>query len=176
MEGKDRVDLSRRLCRVGIKGRGKGGNMDIEKFADIILKGVKKAGMPDAEVERIKSGLFGIAVSDDSQFLIKVAKREPEQEEALLEMEGIEGRIHEIYKRFADSWEFDAILRHNDFEIDDLVGDMELGAYRKLENYILQYCSRNNELLFRMGFKYAWSLFMECAKKEGTVNLKDIKI
>lgn len=42
--------------------------MDIEKFADMLFKGIKKGGMPDIEVERIKSGLFGIAVSDDSQF------------------------------------------------------------------------------------------------------------
>jgi hypothetical protein len=150
--------------------------MDIEKFADMLLKGIKKGGMPDIEVERIKSGLFGIAVSDDSQFLIKVGRREPEQEETFLEMEEEGGKIHEIYERFANSWEYDLILRHNDFDIDELVGGMELEAYRKLEDYILEYCSKNDELLFRLGFKYAWSLFTECAKKGDSIKLKEIEI
>lgn len=150
--------------------------MDTEKFADMLLKGIKKGGMPDIEVERIKSGLFGIAVSDNSQFLIKVGRREPEQEETFLEMEEEGGKIHEIYERFANSWEYDLILRHNDFNIEDLVGNMELKAYQKLEDYILYYCSKNDELLFRLGFKYAWSLFLECSKKEEKIKLKDIEI
>ncbi len=140
--------------------------MDIEKFADMLLKGLKKTEMPDVEVERIKSSLFGIAVSDDSQFLVKIGKREPEQEEAFLEMEDTDSKIHEIYETFANSREYDLILMHNDFDIDDLIGDMEIKKYRKLENYIIQYCTKNNELLFRLGFKYAWSLFMECSKKK----------
>lgn len=91
-----------------------------------------------------------------------------------MEEEG--GKIHEIYERFANSWEYDLILRHNDFNIEDLVGDMELKAYQKLEDYILCYCSKNDELLFRLGFKYAWSLFLECSKKEEIIKLKDIEI
>lgn len=150
--------------------------MDIEKFADMLLKGIKNAGMPGVEVERIKRSLFGIAVSDDSQFLIKIGRREPEQEETFLEMEEEGSKIHEIYERFANSWEYDLILRHNDFDIDELVEGMELEAYRKLEDYILEYCSKNDELLFRLGFKYAWSLFIECSKKEDNIKLKEIEI
>ncbi len=150
--------------------------MDIEKFADMLLKGMKEADMPNIEVERIKSSLFGIAVSDDSQFLIKIGRREPEQEETFLEMEDEDNKIHEIYERFASSWEYDLIMRHNDIDIEDLVGDMELKAYRKLEDYILSYCTKNNELMFRLGFKYAWSLFMECSKKEEKIKLIDIEI
>ena len=36
--------------------------MDIEKFADILLKSIKEAKMPVTEVERIKDSLFGIAM------------------------------------------------------------------------------------------------------------------
>lgn len=150
--------------------------MDIKKFIDILLQGIKNGSMPNVEVEQIKESLFGIAVSDDSQFLIKIGRREPEQEQFFLEMEDKDNKIHEIYERFANSWEYDLILRHNDFNIEDLVGDMELKAYQKLEDYILCYCSKNDELLFRLGFKYAWSLFLECSKKEEIIKLKDIEI
>ena len=150
--------------------------MDIKKFIDILLQGIKNGSMPNVEVEQIKESLFGIAVSDDSQFLIKIGRREPEQEQFFLEMEDEDNKIHEIYERFANSWEYDLILRHNDFNIEDLVGDMDLKAYQKLEDYILCYCSKNDELLFRLGFKYAWSLFLECSKKEEIIKLKDIEI
>ena len=53
---------------------------------------------------------------------------------------------------------------NNDFDIDWLEDILDMKDYRKLENIILQYSARNDELLFTLGFKYAWSLFMECAK------------
>ena len=150
--------------------------MDIKKFSEMLLQGIKNGSMPNVEVEQIKDSLFGIAVSDDSQFLIKIGRREPEREETFLEMEDEDNKIHEIYERFANSWAYDLILRHNDFDIDGIVGDMEIKVYRKLEDYIIQYCTKNNELLFRLGFKYAWSLFIECSKREEKIKLKDIQI
>ncbi len=54
---------------------------------------------------------------------------------------------------------------NNDFDIDWLEDILDMKDYRKLENIILQYSARNDELLFTLGFKYAWSLFMECAKE-----------
>ncbi len=140
--------------------------MDIEKFADILLKSIKEAKMPVTEVERIKDSLFGIAMSDDNQFLIKIGRREPKQEAAFLEMEESDSKIHEIYNKFADSWEYGLILKHNDFDISWLIEVLESEEYDKLEDYILHYCAKNDELLFRLGFKYAWSLFSECAEKE----------
>lgn len=145
--------------------------MEIEKFAALLFKGIRKAGLPSAEVERIKSSLFGIAVSDDSQFLIKIGKREPKQEAAFLEMEKTDSKIHEIYEQFVNSWEYNQILLHHDFDIDWLLGELAPEDYRKLENYILHYCSRNDELLFRLGFQYAWSLFLECTKQEEGANI-----
>lgn len=143
--------------------------MDIDKFADVLLKGIKKMGMPVTAVERIKDSLFGIEISEDSQFLIKIGRREPKQETAFLEMEESDSKINDIYQRFADSWEYGLILKHNDFDINWLMGILESDEYYKLEKYILRYCSKNDELLFRLGFKYAWSLFSECAEKEKCV-------
>ncbi|GFI30946.1 hypothetical protein IMSAGC013_02339 [Lachnospiraceae bacterium] len=59
---------------------------------------------------------------------------------------------------------------NNDFDIDWLADILDIKDYRKLENIILQYSSRNDELLFTLGFKYAWSLFMECAKGSNSAN------
>lgn len=65
-----------------------------------------------------------------------------------------------------NSWEFNEILMHNDFDIEWLLKELDFDSFRTLENYILYYCSKNNELLFRLGFKYAWSLLHECMQKE----------
>lgn len=59
---------------------------------------------------------------------------------------------------------------NNDFDIDWLEDILDMKDYRRLENIILQYSSRNDELLFTLEFKYAWSLFMECAKSNESAN------
>jgi hypothetical protein len=59
---------------------------------------------------------------------------------------------------------------NNDFDIDWLEDILDMKDYRRLENIILQYSSRNDELLFTLRFKYAWSLFMECAKSNESAN------
>ena len=124
--------------------------MKMKNFAAMLLKDIEKSGLPIAEIKRIQSdkGLFAIETSDNSEFLIKIAK----------------SRIHEIYEKYASSWEYDELLMNNDFDIDWLEDILDMKDYRKLENIILQYSARNDELLFTLGFKYAWSLFMECAK------------
>ncbi len=75
-------------------------------------------------------------------------------------------KIHQIYEHFANSWEYNDALMRNDFDIDWLIGILDYEDYRKLENYIMYYCSQNDELLFRLGFQCAWSLFCECAQEE----------
>lgn len=142
--------------------------MDIKNFASMLLEDIKKSGLPIAEVERLQTekSVFGIETSDNSQFLLKIAKRDVLQESLLLEMDDTESKIHEIYERFAESCEYNQILLRNDFDIDWLLDTLDIEQYRKLENYILRYCSKNDELLFRLGFKYAWSLFSECTKRE----------
>lgn len=83
----------------------------------------------------------------------------------MISLNETDSKIHEIYEQYTNSREFNKILMHNDFDITWLQDELDFEKYRKLENYILSYCSRNDELLFKTGFKYAWALFQECAKK-----------
>lgn len=140
--------------------------MDMKNFAAMLLKDIEKSGLPIAEIKRIQSdkGLFAIETSDNSEFLIKIANRDAKRETFFLEIDETERRIHEIYEKYINSWEYNEILMNNDFDIDWLEDILDMKNYRRLENIILQYSSRNDELLFTLGFKYAWSLFMECAK------------
>jgi hypothetical protein len=146
--------------------------MDMKNFAATLLKVIEKSGLPIAEIKRIQSdkGLFAIETSDNSEFLIKIANREAKRETFFLEIDKTERRIHEIYEKYVSSWEYDEILMNNDFDINWLENILDMKDYRKLENIILQYSSRNDELLFTLGFKYAWSLFMECAKDNDSAN------
>lgn len=146
--------------------------MDMKNFAAMLLKDIEKSGLPIAEIKRIQSDkdLFAIETSDNSEFLIKIANRDAKRETFFLEIDETERRIHEIYEKYVSSWEYDEILMNNDFDIDWLEGILDMKDYRKLENIILQYSARNDELLFTLGFKYAWSLFMECAKSNNSVN------
>lgn len=117
-------------------------------------------------MEHVKKGLFRIEISDGSKFLIRIGEHEAEQGAAFLDMGDENSRIHEIYKRFINSWEYNQVLMHNDFDIEWLERELDMEDYRKLEDYFLHYCSKNDELLFKLGFKYAWSLFHECSTKE----------
>lgn len=148
--------------------------MDIESFASMVLKGIGRADLPIADVKRLHENkcLFGIEMSDKSEFLLKIGKRDTEQEAYLMEQDEADSKINEIYEWYTNSREFNAALMHNDFDIDWLEGELNLENYRKLEDYFLYYCSRNDELLFRLGFKYAWSLFHECIEKEKIENVE----
>jgi len=83
-----------------------------------------------------------------------------------MELTETDSKIHEIYEQYTNSREFNNTLMHDDIDIDWLKGKLDIENFRKLEDYILQYGSRHDELIFRLGFKYAWSLFHECMEKE----------
>ena len=142
--------------------------MDIEKVAAMLIEAIGKAGLPILEVEQIKKNdsMFAIAASDDSQFLIKIEKHKP-GEEILFEMGETDSKIQNIYDSYRNTAECNKMLMKNNLEIDWLLEKLEFKDYRKLEDYILYYSSRNDELLFKLGFQYAWSLFTECAEKNG---------
>lgn len=63
---------------------------------------------PAATVEHITEdgGLLGIATPDDSQFLIKIGKCDVEHETFFREMDETNSRIHGIFERFTNSWEY----------------------------------------------------------------------
>lgn len=54
--------------------------MDIESFVSMLLKSMRKTGLPIAEVEQLHENkwLFGIEMSDKSEFLLKIGKRDAE--------------------------------------------------------------------------------------------------
>ena len=141
--------------------------MNIEKFTDMLLKSLEKMEVPAATVEQITEdgGLLGIATSDDSQFLIKIGKCDTEQEAFFREMDETNSKIHGIFERFTNTWEYNNVMMKNNVDLDWLEGKLDKKDYRKLEDYILNLWLKNDELLFRVGFRYAWSLFNECTPK-----------
>ena len=78
---------------------------------------------------------------------------------------------YEIFKEVvADTFKDYLPVQYKDMELilsdlDWLAGKLDKEDYRKLENYILNLWLKNDELLFRVGFRYAWSLFNECTPK-----------
>lgn len=142
--------------------------MNIEKFTDMLLKSHEKMEVPAAMVEHITEdgGLLGVATPDDSQFLIKIGKCDVEYETFFREMDETNSRIHGMFEKFTNSWEYNHIMMQNDVDLEWLEEKLDREDYRKLEKYIMDLCLKNDELIFRLGFRYAWSLFTECAEKE----------
>ncbi|MCI8371014.1 MAG: hypothetical protein HFI75_01175 [Lachnospiraceae bacterium] len=70
-----------------------------------------------------------------------------------------------MFERFTNSWEYNHIMMQNDVDLVWLKEKLDREDYWKLEKYIMNFCLKNDELLFRLGFRYAWSLFTECAEK-----------
>lgn len=141
--------------------------MNIEKFSDMLLKCIENMEIPAVDVQQIEThyNLFGVEMPDDSQFLIKIGKCNIEEETLFCEMDKAGSRIDEIFENFTNSWEYNHTLMQNSIDINWLMGKLEKEDYQKLEDYILDYSSKNEELIFRLGFRYAWSLFNECAEK-----------
>lgn len=156
--------MIRSFCKEELR---KGRIMNIEKFTDMLLKSLEIMEVPATTVEHITGdgGLLGVATSDDSQFLIKIGKCDTEHEAFFREMDETNSRIHGIFERFTNTWEYNRVMMKNNVDLDWLEGKLDKEEYRKLEDYILDYSSRNDELIFRLGFRYAWSLFNECTPK-----------
>lgn len=77
-----------------------------------------------------------------------------------LQMDETDSKLHEIYENFTATWEYNETLCNLDFDIDFLLDILDVKEYRRLEEYLRSYCSRKDELLFRLGFKYAWHYFL----------------
>ena len=108
--------------------------MDIESFVSMLLKSMRKTGLPIAEVEQLHENkwLFGIEMSDKSEFLLKIGKRDTEQEAYLMGLDETNSKIHDIYERYTNSWEFNETLMHNDFNITWLLEELDYENYRKI--------------------------------------------
>ena len=75
-------------------------------------------------------------------------------------------KISDIYDIFVASQNCYNMLCDNKLDIEWLKENMSREEYCKLENHIMDYSSKNDEILFKAGFQYAWSLFLECMEKE----------
>lgn len=50
-----------------------------------------------------------------------------------MELDETNSKIHEIYERYTNSWEFNDALMYNEFDIDWLERELDIENYRKLE-------------------------------------------
>lgn len=58
------------------------------------------------------------------------------------------------------------MLMKNEFNISELKAKLDYEEYYQLEKHILDYSSKNDEILFEAGFCYAWSLFCDCMREQ----------
>ena len=105
--------------------------MNIKKFTDMLLNSLEKMEVSATKVEQITEdgGLLGIATSDDSQFLIKVGRRDTERERSFWEMDETNSRIHGIFETFTNTWEYNRIMMKNNVDLDWLEGKLDKEDY-----------------------------------------------
>lgn len=73
-------------------------------------------------------------------------------------------RIAEIYQTALARPDLNHLLSQNDFDLSWLKPKLEPEEYTKLEEVIFSYGNKNDEILFQVGFQYAWDLFLQCSK------------
>lgn len=139
--------------------------MNIETFAYMLVKNLESASAVTVEHLTADGDLLRIATSDNSQFIIKIGKCDTEQETFFQDMDETNSRIYGIFEGVTNSWEYNHVMMQNNMDLDWLAEKLEREDYQKLEDDILRFCLKNDKLVFRMGFRYAWSLFSECAGK-----------
>lgn len=74
-------------------------------------------------------------------------------------------KISDIYDIFVASQSCYNMLWDNKLDIEWLKKKIRRKEYCRLENQIMDYSSKNDEILFKAGFEFAWSLFLECIEK-----------
>ena len=120
--------MIRSFCKEELR---KGRIMNIEKFTDMLLNSLEKMEVSATKVEQITEdgGLLGIATPDDSQFLIKVGRRDTERERSFWEMDETNSRIHGIFETFTNTWEYNRIMMKNNVDLDWLEGKLDKEDY-----------------------------------------------
>lgn len=73
-------------------------------------------------------------------------------------------KLSEIYQTVITKQEFYDLFQSNSFDISWLKPKLETKDYLNLEDIIFDYVNKNDELLFKAGFRYAWALFLQCNK------------
>lgn len=73
-------------------------------------------------------------------------------------------KLLEIYQMAIAQPELNERLQTNCFDISWLQSRLEKEDYINLEEIIFDYGNKNDEILFKAGFQYAWKLFLQCNK------------
>lgn len=71
-------------------------------------------------------------------------------------------RITEIFYMIIEKPEYSELLLKNVYDISWLKQRLEYEEYTRLEDIILAYGCKNDEILFSAGFQFAWELFQQC--------------
>lgn len=116
------------------------------------------------KLSKEQCNMLEISTSDNSRFLPKIETCMPKNPPMELQIDEADSKLHEIYENFTNTWEYNETMNNLDFDIYFLLDILDIKEYRRLEERLIYYCSRKDELLFKLGFKYAWALFSECAK------------
>lgn len=72
--------------------------------------------------------------------------------------------IYELYQSVIEKPEFREVTLKNSFDISWLKSKLENSEYEQLEDMIFDYGNKNDEILFKEGFRSAWNLFLQCCK------------
>lgn len=86
-----------------------------------------------------------------------------------------QSKISDIYDIFVTSPECYKIFYRNKLKLDWLGEKLEKKEICDLENQVMNYASKNDEILFRAGFHYAWSLFFECIQQNEIYKISNKK-
>lgn len=86
------------------------------------------------------------------------------QEECFHVGKEAEDKIGSIFRIVQQSSEYNQLSEAGEPDIDWLKEKLSREEFDRLECDILKYASNNDEMIFGMGFRYAWSLFCECIR------------
>lgn len=93
---------------------------------------------------------------------MEVTYEKPEMGQGTCFHVGKEDRIGSIFRAVQQTSEYNRVSGDVEPDIDWLKEKLSREDFDRLECAILKYASKNDELVFGMGFRYAWSLFCEC--------------
>lgn len=140
--------------------------MKVKYFGTMLLRGMMQAKLPVVHIEPANQehSLLYVLLKDSSKFSIRIGSLEANKDFAFGNEKGV--RIRDIYESFARSREYNEMLMKNEYDIAWLEKKISEKEFCRLERHILDYSSKNDEILFKAGFRYAWSLFCECMEKD----------
>lgn len=139
--------------------------MEVKYFGAMVLRGMMQAELPVVHIEPANQeySLLYVSLKDSSKFCIRIGKLEKQIDIAFANEKGV--KIKDIYESFASGNQCNELLLENELDICWLKNILDDKEYFRLENHILDYSSKNDQIIFEAGFRYAWSLFFDCMRE-----------